>query len=138
MKESNELQAARKQLARAEAGFDTQGGLAHLQEGLALLDDVIELDDDERTIARNLAATYAGKVFARVQTSIEADRAVPQPMLEHYFKMLLAFDTGDFELPEQSRAVKIAVVRRLVDLLYEGYPEAHKQAALKQLSEITR
>jgi hypothetical protein len=138
MNESKELRAARTQLAQAEARFDSAAGLSHLQEGLAALDEVIENDATERTISRTVAATYAGKIFARIQATIQTDRAVPQPMLEHYFKMLLAFDAGDFELPEQSRAVKIAVVRRLVELLYEGYPQAQREAALKRLSEMTR
>jgi hypothetical protein len=73
-----------------------------------------------------------------VRQAIQMDRAVPQPTLEHYFKLMLAFDAGDFELPQESHAAKIAVVRRLIEMLYEGYPEAQKQAALKQLSEMMR
>jgi hypothetical protein len=87
-------------------------------------------------IAQNVAAAYAAKVFSRVQTAITTDRAVPQPVLEQYFKLMLAFDDGEFALPEESRALKIAVVRRLVDLFYEGYPEEKKQEALRRLREI--
>ena len=110
----------------------------HLEEGLALLDEMCEGDTTERKVAQNLAATYASKIFARVRAAIATDRAIPQPRLEHFFKLMLAFDTGDFELPEQARGAKIAVVRRLVDLLFEGHPAEAKQAALARLDEIAR
>jgi hypothetical protein len=136
MTESKQLRAARECLARAEARFGSSDGLAQLEEGLALLDELIGDASTERGIAQNLAATYASKVFDRVQVAIATDRAVPQPVLEQYFKLMLAFDAGEFALPEQSRALKIAVVRRLIDLLYEGYPEEKKREALRRLGEI--
>jgi hypothetical protein len=136
--ESKGLSTARDRLARAEASFASADGLAHLQEGLALLDELIEASDSERPIARNLAATYATRIFGRVKTAVATDRAIPQPTLEHYFKLMLAFDTGDFELPNESRALKIAVVRRLIDLAYEGHPPEAKRRALERFGEITR
>jgi hypothetical protein len=136
MTESQQLRTAREHLARAEARFGYAEGLAQLQEGLALLDELIEDAGMECEIAQNVAATYAAKVFGRVQTAITTDRAIPQPVLEQYFKLMLAFDDGDFALPEESRALKIAVVRRLVDLFYEGYPEEKKQEVLRKLRDI--
>lgn len=136
--ESQPLRTARDRLARAEASFASAEGLAHLEEGLALLDEVIEASEDERRIARNLAAAYAARIFGRVKAAVTTDRAIPQPMLEHYFKLMLAFDTGDFALPEESRALKIAVVRRLVDLVYEGHPPEAKRKALERLADVIR
>jgi ABC-type thiamine transport system substrate-binding protein len=138
MSESKTLQAARRQLARAEARFDAPESILNLHEGIALLDELVQSGGAEVSIARNVATAYAEKLFARVQKSIQIDRAVPQPILEHYFKMMLAFDAGYFEFPYESRAIKIAVAHRLIELLYEGYPDAQKQAALRQLSEMTR
>lgn len=134
--ESQTLRTARERLARAETSFASAGALAQLEEGLALLDELIEDADDERAIARNLAATYASRIFGRVQAAVAQDRAIPQPQLEHYFKLMLAFDTGDFALPREARALKIAVVRRLVDLAYEGHPAAAKRKALERLGAI--
>ena len=137
MPESPLLLAARSHLARAEAGFTTPDGLVSLEDGLALLDELCEGNDAaQRKIAQTLAATYATKIFGRVRTAIETDKAVPAPRLEHYFKLMLAFDQGDFELPDAARALKIAVVRRLIDLAYEGYPEAAKRKALEQFGAI--
>ncbi len=136
--ESQLLRAARDRLARAEQSFGSNDGLAQLEDGLAVLDELIEAGGPDRLVARNLAATYAARIFGRVKTAVTADRAVPQPTLEHYFKLMLAFDTGDFDLPDESRALKIAVVRRLIDLAYEGHPPAAKRAALARFGEITR
>jgi hypothetical protein len=134
--ESQTLRTARDRLARAEGSFASAAALAPLEEGLALLDELIEDDAGERTIARNLAATYAQRIFARVQAAVAQDRAIPQPTLEHYFKLMLAFDTGDFDLPPEARALKIAVVRRLVDLAYEGHPAEAKRKVLERLGNI--
>jgi hypothetical protein len=131
------LTSARDHLARAEAGYATADGLRHLEEGLAILDELSETDiAAQRTIAQNLAAAYAAKIFGRVQAAIATDRAIPQPLLEHYFKLMLAFDQGDFNLPETAQALKVAVVRRLIDLAYEGYPAEAKRKALERLGEI--
>jgi hypothetical protein len=134
--ESDSLRIARDRLAKAEANFAAAEGLAHLEDGLALLDELIEDSEAERRIARNFAATYASRIFGRVKTAVATDRAIPQPTLEHYFKLMLAFDSGDFDLPEESRALKIAVVRRLVDLAYEGHPPDAKRKALERLQGI--
>jgi len=136
MPESPRLIAARQRLASAERQFEAPDGLLHLEEGLALLDEICEDGGADRSVAENVAATYAARIFDRVQQAIATDRAVPEPRLQHYFKLMLAFDAGDFALPEQARDAKIAVVRRLLDLMFEGHPAETKQAALARLGEI--
>lgn len=136
MQESQHLLAARNHLATAERLFESADSLLHLEEGLALLDEISASGEEEHAVAETIAATYATKIFARVQNAIATQRAISQPRLEHFFKLMLAFDTGDFELPTQAAEAKIDVVRRLIDLLYEGYPAAAKQAALERLGEI--
>jgi hypothetical protein len=137
MQESVILKAARARLAQAEAAFSSPAGLVHLEEGLSLLDELTESENAaQRTVAQTVAATYATRIFGRIRSAVENDRAVPQPLLEHYFKLMLAFDQGEFELPDAARALKIAVVRRLIDLAYEGHPAAAKRAALEQFGAI--
>jgi hypothetical protein len=137
MQESARLTAARGHLAQAEAAFSSPDGLVHLEEGLALLDELSEdADAVQRKVAQTVAATYATKIFGRIHAAIATDRATPQPTLERYFKLMLAFDQGDFELPEAARALKIAVARRLIELAYEGYPAAAKRQALEQFGAI--
>ena len=137
MPQTPTLESARDHLARAEASFSTAEGHFQLEEGLAILDELSETADaEQRAVVQKVAATYATKIFGRVQAAVATDRAVPQPMLEHYFKLMLAFDQGDFDLPAQARALKIAVARRLIDLAYEGYPAAAKRKALEQFGAI--
>lgn len=135
--DSSKLNAARAHLAQAEASLASADGLFHLEEGLTLLDELSERDDAaQRKVAQTVAATYATRIFGRIRDAIASDRAVPQPLLEHYFKLMLAFDQGEFELPDAARALKIAVVRRLIDLAYEGHPAAAKRKALEQFGAI--
>ena len=63
---------------------------------------------------------------------------MPEPDLEHLFKVVLAFDERSFELPEEARATKVSLVRDLIDRYYEGHSPETKRAALEQLAEITR
>ena len=50
--------------------------------------------------------------------------------------MLLAFDATELELPPFVRPLKVDVVKRIIDLSYEGFPEAEKQKMLEQLAGI--
>ncbi|HVF17690.1 MAG TPA: hypothetical protein VNA21_12285 [Steroidobacteraceae bacterium] len=137
MSESRELQKARGHLARAETQFSTASGYAELEQGLGLLAELIEADTRESVVANNLAASYATKIFTRVDATLAKDRAVPQPLLEHFFKLMLAFDQGEFVLPESAGELKIKVVRHLIDLAYEGHPAEAKRKALERLRQIT-
>ena len=48
----------------------------------------------------------------------------------------LAFDAGDLTLPDYVRPLKVEVVKRLIDLYYEGHPDADKEKALQQLAGV--
>jgi hypothetical protein len=136
--EPPELRDARRHLAAAERTYDSETGLARLIDGLALLEDVIATGSAEHAgIARNLASTYSETIYGRIKRRLEAERALPEPELEHLFKVILAFDRSGVALPTDARATKIDVVRRLVDLYYEGQPRSAKEKALAQLTEIT-
>ena len=137
MAESRDLAAARRRLAAAEAHYETADGLAAIDEGLALLEDVVELGSasDART-ARNLAATYAARLYERVAATLASDRGVTEPALEHFFKLVLSFDRFAAALPANARALKIGVVRRLIDRYCEGHPPEKKRAMLAQLDAL--
>jgi hypothetical protein len=137
MAEPQELRDARNCLAEAEAHYRTEEGLARLGEGLALLDDVLVAGDARHgEIARNLAATYAGRLYERIKRLLDSDRAVPEPELEHFFKVVLAFDQIIGALPASARALKIEVARRLIERYYEGHPPEKKLEALRALGEL--
>jgi hypothetical protein len=137
--EPRELQSARQHLALAESGFRSKDGLFHLDEALSLLEDVIAGDSTAHTrIARNLASTYATRIHRAVQRLLQMDHGIPEPELEHLFRIVLLFDQRNFELPAESRANKNELVRQLIDRYYEGRSPAEKQAMLEELTRIER
>ena len=69
---------------------------------------------------------------------LEADRAVPEPQLEHLFKVVLVFDQSEIELPDNARTVKVEIARRLIDRYYEGHSPEYKRKALEELTKITQ
>ncbi len=138
MAEPQSLLSARKHLARAESDYRSEDGLVHLEEGLGLLADVaLDGEPEHRRVAANLLSTYSAKICESVKTLVESDPALPEPDLEHLFKVLLAFDTDEFELPAFVHTLKIDVVKRLIDRYYEGYSDEDKRKALEQLAGIT-
>ncbi|HXS78977.1 MAG TPA: hypothetical protein VN818_01785 [Gammaproteobacteria bacterium] len=137
MKESRELAAARAFMAEAEAGWAEADGLARLADGLERLADIIESGAQvEARRASNLAASYAGRFYARVRDKLERDAQVPEPELEHYFKVVLAFDQVQSALPAAAAELKIGVVKALIERYYEGHPPEKKRAALEQLAAL--
>jgi hypothetical protein len=139
MVESRELKAARRFLAEAEAKLDSADGLARLAEGLGCLDGLIEGGAaSEAKTASNLAASYAGRIYQRVRALVERDAQLPEPELEHYFKVVLAFDQVGSALPPEAAELKVAVVRALIERYYEGHPPERKRAALAELADLGR
>ena len=123
-------------MADAEAGFASADGLTRLDDGLGRLAGLIDAGGAEGRVARNLAASYAGRFYARVQSKLERDAQVPEPELEHYFKVVLAFDQVAEALPASATDLKIRVVEALVERYYEGHPPERKRAALEQLAAL--
>lgn len=136
MAESRELAAARVSLAEAESGFGSADGLARLTDGLERLADLMDMSGAEARVAKNLAASYAGRFYARVRATLERDAQVPEPDLERYFKVVLAFDQVRDALPAAAAELKIRVVEALVERYYEGHPPERKRAALEQLAAL--
>lgn len=123
-------------MAEAEAAFGSADGLARLGEGLGRLADLIDEGGAEARVARNLAASYASKFYARVGDRLALDAQIPEPDLERYFKTVLAFDQVRDALPAAAAELKIRVVESLVDRYYEGHPPERKRAALEQLAAL--
>lgn len=136
MAESRELAAARVSLAEAEGQFGSAEGLARLTDGLDRLADLMEMGGAEARVAQNLAASYAGRLYARVRAALEHDAQVPEPDLERYFKVVLAFDQVRDALPPAAAELKIRVVEALVERYYEGHPPEKKRAVLEQLAAL--
>jgi len=137
MPEPRELAAARRHLARAEAELDSADGLAWLVEGLSLLDGLIAgRDEVTARTAANLAASYAGRIYARIGAAVTKDPQMPEPKLEHYFKVVLALDQVGEALPATAAELKLAVARALIDRYYEGHSPEQKRRALEQLAQL--
>jgi hypothetical protein len=137
MNESREMAAARAAMAAAEGAWTSADGLARLADGLERLADIIESGTGaEPRTATNLAATYAGRFYARVRDKLERDAQVPEPELEHCFKVVLAFDQVQSVLPAAAAELKIGVVEALIERYYEGHPPEKKRAVLEQLAAL--
>lgn len=139
MMEPRELVAAREHLARGEASYRSAAGLAELEQGLGLLDEVLLAKGSaHRAVAENIAKTYTTRIYRSIAALLDSDRAVPEPQLEHLFKVVLAFDQSEVELPDNAREVKIEIARRLIDHYYEGHSAEQKRKALEELTKIAR
>jgi hypothetical protein len=129
---------ARRHLAQAEAALDSADGLARLAEGLNLLDGLIAgRDEAAARTAGNLAASYVGRIYERIRAAVALDPQMPEPKLEHYFKVVLALDQVGEALPTTAADLKLAVVRALIDRYYEGHSPEQKRRALEQLAQLT-
>jgi len=137
MAEPRELATARRHLAFAEANLHSTEGLARLAEGLGLLDALmVGRDPAAARTAGNLAASYAGRIYERIGAAVAKDPQMPEPTLEHYFKVVLALDQVGEALPATAAELKLAVVRALIDRYYEGHSPAEKRRALEQLAQL--
>jgi hypothetical protein len=126
-------------MAEAEESWASADGLACLIDGVERLAVVMETAPPvEARKAANLAATYAGRLYARVRDTLARDAQVPEPELEHYFKVVLAFDQVQEALPATAADLKISVVKALIERYYEGHPPEKKRAALEQLAALER
>ena len=138
MVDSAQLRAARERLSLAETQYRSEEGLLHLDEGLALLEKVMTGGAPaERTVVQNLVATYSNRIYACVRKLVDTDRGLPEPDLEHLFRVVLAFDHRGFDLPADARSTKINLARRLIDRYYEGHSPAEKRTALERLAMIS-
>ena len=108
-----------------------------MTDGLERLALIIEAaSKNEAKTASNLAATYAGRFYGRVRDKLGRDAQVPEPELEHCFKVVLAFDLVKDALPPAAAQLKIDVVRALIERYYEGHPPEKKRAVLEQLTAL--
>jgi hypothetical protein len=140
MRESRLLVDARARLAKAEAAHTSKQGLQDLQEGLGMLEELLE-DPHEagcHSIARNVGTSYLDRIHRRIAARVAAEPHIPEPELEHLFLLLRTFDDTGFELPPDAAALKIEVVKRLVGLYYEGHGADAKQPVLDELAALLR
>src|SRR6187455_840861 len=75
MRENRLLVDARARLAKGEAAFESKEGLHELQEGLAMLEELLE-DPGEaacHAIARNVGRSYLARIYARVAARVAAE-----------------------------------------------------------------
>lgn len=137
MAEPRELVTARRHLAFAEADLDSAEGLARLGEGMSLLDELIAgRDAAAARTAGNLATSYAARIYERIRAAVVKDPQLPEPKLEHYFKVVLALDQVGEALPAAATELKLAVARALIDRYYEGHSPEQKRRALEQLAAL--
>ena len=136
MNEPKELSVARAHLARAESRYAQPAALDEVQRALAVLEEIEGENDTFRALGARIAFAYATRLCNHLTTLLRADAHVPEPQLEHFFKMLRAFDDTIIELPAEARELKIELAKRLIDRYLEGHSADRKAEALKQLLDI--
>lgn len=137
MIEPQALTDARRRLSRAESALFAKDAVFEFEEGLALLQELAEAGAPQvRVLARNIAKTYASKLYAAIRSLLASDRNVPEPKLEHLLRLVLVFDAAEAELPNDARSVKIALGRALLDRYLEGHAAEEKRVALEELMKI--
>jgi hypothetical protein len=136
MHEPQALSEARRRLSRAEARYLSVDALSDLEEGLSLLEEfIVGAEPQARETAANLFRAYSQRVFTRVAATV-AEPMTPEPVLEHMFKLLLAFDQNGLELPPSARATKIKLVERLIEHYFEGHSAAERHEMLSRLARL--
>ncbi len=136
MREPKQLEIARAHLARAEAHYSAPTALDHVDKALAVLDEICDRNDEVSALGERIAFTYATKLCDHLKGLLQNDAHVPEPQLEHFFKILRAFDDSIIELPAAARQLKIELARRLIDHYLEGHSAEEKTKALGQLLDI--
>lgn len=137
MTEPSDLVAARALLSRAEDGFRTPRAIAQFEEGLELLEEIVQTGTtDQQRLARNIAKAYVEKVYASVAALLATRHAPPEPELEHLFKLILVFDAAGVALPENAKETKLRLARELLRCYLEGHAPEEKRAALEALLSL--
>jgi hypothetical protein len=136
MREPRELESARAHLAKAESLFGTGDGLVHLEEGLALLDDLVEAGSAHAAIARNVGTAYCTTIYRRIAIRVSSAPHISEPELERLFQTMRCFDEVGLELPDDAHALKIEVVQRLLTLYTEGHGAAEKSRVFARLGDL--
>ena len=136
MTEPKQLEIARAHLARAESHYGSPAALEEVQKALAALEEIRDRNDELTSLSERIAFTYATRLCDQLQRLLQPDAHVPEPQLEHFFKMLRAFDDSIIELPAAARQLKIELAKRLIDHYLEGHSAEDKAKAIRQLLDI--
>ena len=136
MREPRELESARAHLARAESQFGSRDGLVHLQEGLALLEDLIDGGSAHAAIARNVGTAYCSTIYRRIASRVSSAAPISEPELERLFETMRCFDDVGLELPDDARALKVEIVKRLLTLYTEGRNAAEKRRVFERFEDL--
>ena len=130
MNAADALAMARHHLALLENEFWSESGGFYADEGLFLLEELGEA----QPAARQLAATYVGKLLDMVQTRLIGD--VPEPDLKEMLKLIQTLEDSGFGEPDRCETVRIMVAERLLDRYFEGYSGDERERAIRAIVEI--
>jgi hypothetical protein len=136
MTEPKQLEFARAHFALAESRYGSPVALEAVDKALAALEELRDRDDEITALSERIALTYATRLCEHMQRLLRSDVHIPEPQLEHFFKLLRTFDDSLIQLPAVARQLKIELARRLIDHYLEGHSAEEKAKALGQLLDI--
>jgi hypothetical protein len=143
---SDDLDAARHHLAKAEAGLFGDDGAFHLDEGLYLLEQLASSGSAEAETAANLGVAYGQRCLVQLATVL-GEPDVPQTQLQQMLKLAQTLEDSalaagastsggrgsrDGRNPSELRRI---IANRLVDSYFEGYTPEEKQRQIDALME---
>ena len=134
IEESNELNQARAHLQLVEASLSGEHADYHLEEGLYLLDDLVEGGTDEAVVARNLGAAYVAKLLGAIEQLL-TPRDVPEPTLKHLMRLSQILSASQFAENHDVPTLTARIATRYIDSVFEGYKPEDKARAIAQLME---
>jgi len=132
MKESAALETARRHLGVLEASILDDQSEYHLDEALSLLESLVAEGGAEAAIAGNLGRTYVARIESAIRDTGLAAGDVPEPVLERLLNLIRSLAPSDFA-PEGLADLHLQIGVRYIDAVFEGYPQARKDAVLAQI-----
>jgi len=132
--ESRELASARRLLSEFEIEMSSPGAVAKLSEALSLLSDVVEIEEAESQIARNVVAVYAAKAVARVDAMLAKPGEASAAELHHWQDLLTEFERCGFESPPTTAALT-KLRKRFATRHVSKLTQTEKEVLLRKLEE---
>lgn len=117
--------------------MSSPGAAAKLSEALSLLSDVVEDEDAESQIARNVVAVYTAKTVAAVDAVLAKPGEAAAAELRHWQELLAEFGLCGFESPQAAAALS-KIGKRLATRHVSKLTQTEKEVLLKKLEDDLR
>lgn len=130
--ETSQLAEAREHLGAAEANLFAEDSHHHVEEGFALLEDIVSSEADEADIAENTGKAYFAKLQALL-AKVLTDAATPEPVLKAVLRVTSVLDGSPFAQGSDIGELRRDAGKRLLGKYFKGYSAEEKQQKMTYL-----